>query len=380
MSIYLDNGATSFPKPEAVYQAMDYFMRHNGASPGRGNYTKAIEADRALYETRKVLAKLFGIAKPGHIIFTSNVTEALNLVLKGFLKPGDEVVTSNIEHNAMWRPLKKLEAEWQVKVSTFNSEPDGTIDLEKLENLFTSKTKLLALLHGSNVLGNIFPLEEIVRRAHAKGVPVLVDAAQTAGLMPIEVEKWGIDFFAFTGHKGLLGPTGTGGLYVGTRHLETLKEGGTGGMAQSPFQPKESPDRFEAGTLNIFGLVGLKAAVKFLLERGLENIHAHEKALIDQLMAGLASIPGAEIYGPRQSNQRLGLVSFNLAKLDPYAVASRLDKEFGIMVRAGLHCAPQAHRLIGTIERGAIRAGVSVFNNSQEIEALLDALKKIAAA
>ena len=380
MSIYLDNSATSFPKPEEVYRAMDYFMRHNGASPGRGNYTRAMDADRELYETRKVLAKLFGIAKPGHIIFTANVTEALNLVLKGFLQVGDEVVTSNIEHNAMWRPLKKVEAERQVKVTTFCCEPDGTVNLAELESLFTPKTKLLALLHGSNVLGNIFPLEDIVRKAHAHGVLVLVDAAQTAGLMPIEVEKWGIDFFAFTGHKGLLGPTGTGGVYIGERHLNTLKEGGTGGMAQSPFQPKEPPDRFEAGTLNIAGLVGLKAAVNFLLDRGLDNILAHERTLTDQLMTGLEAIEGVEIYGPRRSTQRLGLVSFNLAQLDPYAVASKLDKDFGIMVRAGLHCAPQAHRLMGTIERGAVRAGVSVFNSSLEIEALLNALKKIAAA
>jgi len=379
LGIYLDNSATSFPKPECVYAEMDYFMRNNGASPGRGNYAKAMEAGKLVYETRKVLAKLLGIKKPGQIIFTNNVTESLNMVLKGFLANGDTVLTSNIEHNAMWRPLKNLEKERQIRINQFRCTAEGKVDLQEIKEKLRQDTKLLAMVHGSNVLGNVLPLADIIALAHEKDVPVLVDAAQTAGVYPLDLERLGVDFFAFTGHKGLLGPTGTGGLYLREGlQLKTFKEGGTGSMAKSPFQPQNSPDRFEAGTMNTFGLAGLKAAANFLLAQGVEQIRAHDQKLIAHLRQGLAEqIPRAKVYGPPAGEEQLGLISLNIAGINPYDLALRLDEQFGIMVRAGLHCAPQAHQALGTLEVGAVRVSVGYFNTVEHMEQLLEALIKI---
>lgn len=378
MPIYFDNGATSYPKPESVYLAMDGFLRNNGASPGRGNYVRALEAERMLYDTRKSMAKLLGIPKTGRIVFTQNVTEAINTVLKGYLRPGDSVLTSNMEHNAMWRPLKKMERDGQIALNTFAVDADGKVDLQALAGQITDTTRLVAFLHASNVVGNLLPLDDIVSLAHDKGVPVLVDTAQTAGAYPINAQKQSIDFLAFTGHKSLMGPPGTGGFYIREDlELDTLKEGGTGSMSKSPYAPDNPPDRFEAGTLNMPGLVGLKAGTDYILSEGIDVIRRHEMDLIAELRAGLERIGKVTIYGPKQEQSKVGLLAFNIEGHDPYKVAFRLDDEFGIMVRAGLHCAPQAHRLIGTEETGAVRASVGCFNTPEEIGALVEAVEKI---
>jgi len=353
-------------------------MRSNGASPGRGNYTNAMAADRLVYETRKAVAKLFGVEKPGEIVFTSNSTEAINTVLKGFLKDGDEVVTSSAEHNAVWRPLKNLEMNKNIKIRCFNVAKDGKVDLNEVEKLFSAKTRLAAFVHCSNVLGNIMPVSEVAKIAHSKNVSVLIDASQSAGIYPINVIEDGIDFLAFTGHKGLLGPTGTGGFYIRSGlQLAALKEGGTGSMAKSPYQPELPPDRFESGTMNIFGIAGLNAAISFINETGVDNILAHERRLISLLLDGLKEITDVEIYGSMNPCEKLGPVCFNMGRFDPYKLASDLDGDFGIMVRAGLHCAPQAHLVTGTAEKGAVRASPGWFNTEGHIEILLESLRKI---
>ena len=380
MKIYLDNGATSYPKPECVYNAVNDYMRNNGANPGRGNYSNAMDSDRLVYETRKTAAKLFGAKKPGEIVFTSNATEAVNIILKGFLKNGDEVLTSNIEHNAMWRPLKKLEDNRNIKINYFNVTKDGKVDLNEISDKLTAQIKLVAFVHGSNVLGNILPVAEISKLAQKKNIPVFIDASQTAGVYPINVIDDGIDFLAFTGHKSMLGPTGTGGFYIRNGlYLDTLKEGGTGSMAKSPFQPDLPPDRYESGTLNIFGLAGLKAAVDYIHEAGVLKILEHERRLLSRLLRGLKEIPGVEIYGSLNPDEKLGIVSFNIKKRDPYEIASKLDENYGIMTRAGLHCAPRAHKIIGTEDRGAVRVSIGCFNTEEHIDLLLDALKNITA-
>jgi len=377
LKIYLDNSATSFPKPDSVYDAINEYMRNNGASPGRGNYANAMAAEKLVYETRKTVAKLFGVKKPGEIVFTQNSTEAINTVLKGFLKPGDEVLTSNAEHNAVWRPLKNLESSRGIKINCFSVAKDGNVDLAEIADKLNGDLKLAVFVHGSNVLGNILPVTEISKLAHAKNIPVLIDASQTAGVYPIDVMRDGIDFLAFTGHKSMLGPTGTGGFYIRNGlKLDTLKEGGTGSMAKSPFQPELPPDRFEAGTMNTFGLAGLKAAVDYIHGTGVSKILEHERRLLSRLINGLLGIPDMQVYGSLNPDEKLGVVSFNIGLFDPYKVASRLDEEYGIMVRAGLHCAPQAHRIIGTEDRGAVRVSIGPYNTEEHIDLLITALKK----
>ena len=377
-AIYLDNGATSYPKPETVYAAVADYMRGNGASPGRGNYARARDADELVYQTRKALCKLLGARRPSEIIFTSNATEALNMALKGWLNPGDKVVATSYEHNAMWRPLRKLADEIGVRTELIPCSPEGRCDTSRLSEALED-ARLVAVAHGSNVIGCVAPLAEIAGTARARGVPVLVDAAQTAGVYPIDLSAVPVDMLAFTGHKGLMGPPGTGGLYLREGlELRTLKEGGTGGMSESPYPPKAPPDRYEAGTMNVCGIAGLRAGVQFLLETGVQNVRAHEIEVTKTLLDGLASIPGLRFYGPAAARDRLGLVSFNLEGVGANEVARKLDEEHGIMVRAGLHCAPQAHRVIGTESVGAIRVSLGYFNGKRDAERLVDAIARMA--
>lgn len=377
IGIYLDNSATSYPKPECVYTAINDFMRNNGASAGRGNYARARDAEELIYLARKSIAKLLGAKKPSNIVFTSNVTESLNVILKGFLNSGDGVLTSSIEHNAMWRPLNYLQQDKNINIRTFHCTKDGSVDLQEIKEQLSHDIKLIALVHGSNVLGNIFPLAEIVALAHEKNIPVLADAAQTAGAFPIDIETLGVDFLAFTGHKGLLGPTGTGGFYIREGlELRTLKEGGTGTISKSPFQPNSIPDRYEAGTINSMGLAGLKAGVEFLIETGVAKIREHEIALMSQMLTGLLNIENVEVYGSLKAQDRLGLVCFNIKGINPYDASLWLDDYAMIMVRAGLHCSPQAHSILGTSETGAIRASIGYFNTIDDITCLLNAIKK----
>lgn len=375
MGIYLDNGATSFPKPESVYTAMDSFMRKNGTSAGRGTYALARESEEMVYRTRKSLATLIGAPKARNIVLTGNVTESLNMVLKGFLRYGDTVLTSSMEHNAMWRPLHALQQELNLKIITFSSTPDCGVDLQEIRELMKQGISLVAMIHGSNVLGGILPVKEIAEIARERNIPVLVDAAQTTGAFPFSVTELDVDFLAFTGHKSLLGPMGTGGFYIRDgMELRTWKEGGTGTLSKSVFQPEHAPDRFEAGTLNLPGIAGIEAACDFINQTGVDAIRQHETDLMDELLKGLLNRGQVEVYGPQKATDRLGLVSFNIKNENPYDVAKWMDEHAGIMVRAGLHCCPCAHQLAGTLETGAIRASVGFFNTSSDIRNLLEAL------
>jgi len=336
-------------------------MRQVGATPGRGGYRQEEEASQIADEARAALAHLFHAPDPQCVAFTLNATHAINVALKGLLRPGDHVVTSSIEHNAMWRPLKALERRG-VAVTAVACAPDGTLNAEDVEANLCPNTRLMAMLHASNVLGTVLPIAEIGRIAHCHGVPFLVDAAQTAGVYPIDMEAMRVDLLAFAGHKGLYGPHGTGGLVVGPgTTLETWVEGGSGIESESETMPAALPARLGAGTQNAAGIAGLLAGVRFVLEQGVERIRAHEMEMARLLIEGLQEVPGLAILGPRDLEWRTALVSVTVEGYSPDQLALVLDTVFDVATRAGLHCAPQAHRVAGALEQGALRFSPGYF-------------------
>ncbi len=377
MAIYLDHAATSFPKPSAVCRQMNEVMRRIGANPGRSDHKLARKANQIITETREKIAELFGIADAQRVIFTCNATEAINLGLKGLLSRGDHVITSSIEHNSVIRPLKGLERAG-VRFSQVPCSPQGHLKIRFLKKALEPKTKLIVLTHASNVIGSLLPIEEVGRFARSHGILFMVDAAQTAGLLPIDVERMKIDLLACPGHKSLYGPQGTGFLYIRKGiDLRPLKEGGTGTDSESVDQPSLLPARFESGTLNTPGIAGLGAGVSFVLEEGVERIWKKERQLARQLNRGLKKNRGVQIYGPLDGEERTPLVSFNVGSLAPAEVAFILDDLYDILVRAGLHCAPQAHRTLGTFPAGTVRASLGYFNSPEDVEALVKALREI---
>ena len=375
MGVFLDNAATSWPKPEMVYQAIERFMRQVGATPGRGGHRREEEALRIMDEARAALAQLFRAPDPQRVAFTMNATQAINVALKGLLRPGDHVVTSSIEHNAMWRPLKALEARG-VQVTAVRCAPDGTLDPAGVEAVLRPNTRLVAMLHASNVLSVILPIAEVGQIAQRHGIPLLVDAAQTAGAYPIDVQAMQIDLLAFAGHKGLYGPHGTGGLVVrpGIR-LETWVEGGSGSESEPETMPEALPLRLEAGTQNAAGVAGLLAGVQFVLEQGVEQIRAHEMAMTELLLQALQELPGLTVLGPSDLAQRTAVVSITVEDYFPEQLAAVLDKVFDVATRAGLHCAPQAHRTAGTLECGALRFSPGYFTTADEIQYTVESLR-----
>ena len=380
--IYLDNAATSFPKPESVYRAIDHFNRYVGANPGRSSYAPAREADKIVSGTRGMLAQLFNVEEPSQIVFTSNATEALNLGLKGLLKPGDHVVTTVTDHNSVLRPLRSLVEQRQVAVTWVECDSKGAVDPEAIRTALRPATKLVCIAHASNVTGVIHDIGTISDIIHKNGPLLMVDAAQTAGCVPIDVQQMQIDLLAFTGHKGLMGPQGTGGLYVRPGlevQIQPFCEGGTGSQSSSDRQPEKMPDRFEGGTLNTPGLAGLGAGVRFVLETGVEAIRAHEATLAGRMLDRLASIPGTKVYGPSPGSNRVAVVSFTLEGWPPLNLAHLLASGFDIATRSGLHCAPLIHRYIGTSETGTVRASIGYFNTADDIDTLCNALEQIAA-
>ena len=376
MAVYLDNAATSWPKPETVYTAVDHFMREVGCTPGRGGHRREEEAQRIADETRGALAQLFHAPDPQGVAFTLNATQAINMALKGLLRPGDHVVTSSIEHNAMWRPLQALQRRG-VRHTAVPCAPDGTMDPADVEAALRSPTRLVAVLHASNVLGSLLPIAEVGEVAHRHGAVLLVDAAQTAGAYPIHMQAMGIDLLAFAGHKGTYGPHGTGGLVVhpGIK-LETWVEGGSGVLSRSDTMPEELPMRLEAGTQNAAGLAGLLAGVQFVLEQGVDRIRAHEMALAGRLIERLQAIPGLRVLGPVDLERRTAVVSVTVQGYVPDQLAAVLDKVFGVATRAGLHCAPQAHRLAETLDRGALRFSPGFFTTAQEVDYAVESLQQ----
>jgi cysteine desulfurase family protein len=377
--IYLDNAATSWPKPEIVYRTMDDFLRTKGGNPGRGSHSMALAARGPVEETRMLLARLFNIPEPSRVIFTLNCTDALNLALKGLLKPGDHVITSYIGHNSLVRPFHKLESNG-VKVTRLPPWVDtGVISPRELEAAITANTRLIAITHASNVNGIIQPIADYGAIARKHHVVFLVDAAQTAGNFPIDVQTDDIDLLAFHGHKSLFGPTGTGGLYIGKGiNLDTLREGGTGSYSEEEEQPEVYPDKYESGTQNGVGLAGLGAGVKFIFREGLEKIRTHEQALIEQLIEGLSVIPGVNLYRAMDLNNQASVISFNIDGYEPGEIGAILDQSFDIKVRTGLHCAPALHKTLGTFPRGTVRLSPGYFNTIEEIDFTVKAIDRIA--
>jgi cysteine desulfurase family protein len=377
MPIYLDNAATSHPKPEAVYQAVDHALREIGASPGRGGYRRGLEATRIVFATRESLAKLFGIKDSARLAFTGSATEALNLAIAGMLRPGDHAVTTTMEHNSVSRPLRLAEMRGAT-ITRIPCDRSGLLDLSDLATALRSDTRLIVLSHCSNVTGTLQPLSEIGQIAKQAGVPLLVDAAQSAGVIPIDVEAMGITLLAAPGHKGLLGPQGTGFLYIEESiELPPLLVGGTGSHSSEEEQPEEMPGRFESGTLNTPGIAGLGAGAEFILSTGIETIRKKEALLVRQIWEGLSKIREINLHGPAPDKERGGIVSFTAEGRDPAMIGFTLDHEYGIEVRTGLHCAPAAHRTIGTFPSGTIRVSPGWFTTEAEIEIFLSAMRQI---
>lgn len=380
--VYCDNAATSFPKPPGVVEAVAKAVGELGVAAGRGVYLRAQEVDRGIQHTRLSLGRLFHV-EPRQVLFTSNATGALNLVLHGFLRPGDHVVTSEIEHNSTLRPLKWLEEHRGVRVSYVRANERGVVSVEDFERQITPQTKLIALLHASNVTGAIQPIGSVGELARGRGIRFLVDAAQTAGYLPLHFAQYPIDFLACAGHKGLLGPLGTGVLMIRSGlelELEPLFQGGTGSLSEDPHQPQTLPDRFESGNLNVPGIFGLGAGVDSLLHRDLATERMRLQGLTAQFLEEIAECRGLRIYGPETAEGRVGVVSLNLEGLDPQTLAMILDQSFQIEVRSGLHCAPGAHRACGSLERGgAVRFSFGHFTTSEEVSSAAEALRQISA-
>jgi cysteine desulfurase / selenocysteine lyase len=376
--IYLDHAATSWPKPAAVVRAVRRAMTSGAGNAGRTGHAVAQEAALTIQECRENLAQLFGIANPLRICFTSNTTDALNIAIKGALRPGDHAICTSMEHNSVWRPLVALKQQG-IELTVVEAEHDGVVEAGAVERAMRTNTRLIAMIHASNVNGAVQPIAKVGALARARGVWLLVDAAQSAGVVPIDVREMQIDLLAFPGHKGLLGPQGTGGLFVDERvELRTIKEGGTGSQSHSPYQPAYYPDRLESGTLNFPGIAGLNASVRFLLKKGVDKIAQHERALADRLIDGLAAIDGVTLYCPSVEVPRVAVVSFNLHDLDPMFVASELERRADIACRPGWHCAGLAHKTLGTAETGTVRFSPGPSTGMHEIETTLDAVAALA--
>jgi cysteine desulfurase family protein len=360
---------------------MVHFLESVGANPGRAAHRQAVESGRIVYGAREAVCELFHAPDPLRLVFCKNVTEALNLALLGLLRPGDHVITSSMEHNSMMRPLRALERDG-VRVTVVPCTPRGVLDVAAVEAAIRPNTKLVALNHASNVVGTLLPVAAVGDVCRERDLLLLVDAAQTGGAYPVDVQAERIDLLGFTGHKSLGGPMGTGGLILGERvdesKLQPLIRGGTGSRSEHETQPDFLPDMCESGTPNVVGLAGLQAGVRWVLEHGVAAIRAHEVDLTRTLIEGLQAIPGVTVYGGLDAELQTATVSFNIDGLPSSDVGLRLDDEYGILCRVGLHCAPSAHRTIGTFPDGTVRFGLSAFTSAGEVHAALDAVRQLA--
>lgn len=375
--IYLNNAATTLQKPPCVVRAVVQAMEHQG-SCARGNHASELSAARTVFHTREALARLFGFSHPERVIFTANATQALNAALWGFLRPGDHVIATDWDHNSVLRPLHALARTHGVEVNFLPADRQGRLRYDLLESLVRPNTRMLVGTHASNLTGNLLDLQRMSAFAKNHGLVFLLDAAQTAGSMPIAMEDMGVHLLAFTGHKGLMGPQGTGGLCVAPGvELRPLLSGGTGVRSFEEEQPEEYPEHLEAGTLNGHGLAGLGAAADFILETGVDAIHAHERALTERFVRGLQSMDGVTLYGDF-SGDRAPVVALNLEGWDPAAAADELSVQYDIAVRPGIHCAPRMHRTLGTQDTGCLRFSFGWYTTEGDIDAALAALKEMA--
>lgn len=376
MNIYFDNAATSSPKPPEVLERVSAALTEFNANPGRSGHSVALSAAREVLSARERLASLMNAGAETNIAFAFNCTDALNLAIKGALRYGDHVITTQLEHNSVLRPINALAARGRISLSIVSPRADGFVDPEDIRASIRKNTRLIAVTHASNVTGAIQPVAAIGELARREGILYLIDGAQAIGATPVNVRALSCDMYAFPGHKSLLGPMGTGGLYIRPGVvLRTLREGGTGTDSESMLQPDERPERYESGTLNLPGIAGLGAGCAFVAKR-VSAIMSHERELTGALYEGLSAIRGAEIYSPREEAARAGIVSFNLPGMTSSDVADRLGR-MGIAVRGGLHCAPGAHRFLGTLRRGAVRASVGYANTFEEVDAFLNAVNAI---
>lgn len=378
-TVYLDNGATSFPKPDCVAESINNYICNVGATINRSVYKSASDAGMIAYTLRERLCRLFNFDDPRHVVLTAGNTMALNMIIKGYLKPGDHVIVSSMEHNAVMRPLLQLGSS-AISFDRIPSDADGIADITKLPTMFKGNTKLVIVSHASNVGGGLQDIEAIGKICEEKGVPFVVDGAQSAGHYPIDFKAVKLSALTVPAHKGLLGPQGIGALLIAPEFaakVDPLITGGTGSASDSEIQPDYMPDRFESGTSNMPGIYGFEASTRFIEETGIDAIRSHEIGLTKRFLAGLDEIPGLRIVGPKDLDKRVGVVSVDCLEEDNAEVSYTLETQYGIMTRCGLHCAPSAHKTLGTFPQGVIRFSLSWFNTEEDVDAAVNALKEI---
>ena len=375
--IYLDNAATTLHKPQQVIDAVVHAMRSMG-NCARGTHEEALDAARTVYDARVRLASLFGCPRVDHVAFTANSTEALNMAINGLIDPGDHVISTDLEHNSVLRPLYRLEAERGAELSFVPADKLGNVDYADFERLMKPNTRAVVCTNASNLTGTVLDIERIAKTAHSHGALVIVDASQTAGCWPIDMKKMGIDVLCFTGHKGLMGPQGTGGICVKEGiEIRPFKVGGSGVQSYSRTHPAEYPTRLEAGTLNGHGIAGLGAAAKFISETGVENIHAKERSLMLRFYEGVKNIEGVTVYGDF-TKDKTAIVALNIRDYESGEVSYELSQGYGIATRPGAHCAPRMHKALGTAEVGAVRFSFSFYNTEEEIDEAVRAVAELA--
>lgn len=384
--LYLDNAATSFPKPRAVIDAMVRYATELGASAGRGAYREAIDAGAMIHECRRRLMRLFNGERAEHFVFTLNCSDALNLAIKGLIDPNggaQHAVCTHADHNSILRPLNELQARGQISQTQVAVDPATLlVDPQDIARAIRPETKLIAITHASNVTGTVQPIREIGRICRERGVPLVVDAAQSAGHLPIDVQADGIDLLAAPGHKALLGPLGTGFLYIRPgveKALRTIREGGTGSISEQALQPDFLPDKYEPGSHNAIGIAGLSEGVKWILEQGIERLHRQEMELVGTFIEGVSDVEGITYFGPRGVKSRIGVFSVRVEGYEPQELSAILESSYGILTRSGIHCAPLAHAAIGTADGGgATRFSFGPFLTPQDVSFATDALAEIA--
>ena len=377
-NVYLDNGATSYPKAPGVAESMAEYILNVGTNVNRGAYSSSFKAENTVYETRELLCELFRFNKPENVIFTKNITESMNVLLKGLLKENDHAVVSSMEHNAVMRPLNKLN---KVEYTKVICNEKGELNIEDVKKAIKDNTKAIIMTHASNVCGTVLDLEKVGQVCKKHNLFFIIDSAQTAGFQDIDFQKFNADAIGFTGHKGLLGPQGIGGFIVNDRinnEMTTFIEGGTGSLSDTEIQPDYMPDKFEAGTLNIPGIYGLNASLKYLLKNGVKNIREKEIYLLSRFIDGILNIENIKLIGKTATLDRTGILSIDFINNDNGIVSHELSKEYGIMTRSGMHCAPSAHKTLGTFPKGTVRFSVSHFTTMEEIDYAIDCINKIA--
>ena len=377
--IYLDNGSTSFPKAPGVGKAMADFIEKVGVNIGRGGYEEAYSAAEVVLDTREKLCRLFHFDKPENVIFTSGITASMNILLKGLLKPGDRVLTTSMEHNAVMRPLRQLEQKG-VEVCLIPCREDGSFDFDAFVDLAVPRTRAVVMTHASNMCGTVMPVKDVAEYCQTLGIWTMVDCAQTAGILPVDMEDWGVDAIAFAGHKGLLGPQGIGGFLITddlAAELDPLLSGGTGSISHMETVPDFLPDRFEPGTANLPGIFGLHAALTYLEQTGIDAIREHEMACTARLLEGFSKMEGLRVVGRNSLEGRTAVVSVDFLHMDNADAAFLLEDRYGIMTRCGLHCAPTAHKTVGTFPQGTVRFAPGRTTSMEEIACALEAVSAI---